>query len=114
MTMNKLVLLESVAATVVFVVCTGLLPSLFGLPDWTLPLCFVPCKFYLEWRLKARRWSHWKFFCWVVGMSVFIFLEDRFVLETWRSVLWVVGPFIILSLWSIWEKITKQPLHQVS
>jgi hypothetical protein len=68
---------ESLAATLVIVVCLSL-PSFLGLPLWTLPLFGVPALLYLDWRPGERHWARWKIVRWVVGMSLIMFLWTRY------------------------------------
>jgi hypothetical protein len=102
---------ESLAATLVIVLCFSL-PSLFGLPLWTLPAFGVPAMAYLAWRLGERYWVRWKILCWVVGMSLIMFLWTRFAPTDYGW--WVVLLLLIIftpSSWLFWRKTQKENSH---
>jgi hypothetical protein len=104
---------EAAAATLVVIVCLSL-PSLFGLPIWTLPLFSVPAMIYLDWRLGERRWPRWKIVRWVVGLSLFLFLWTRFVPTDYLWLLFVVVITFPPSSWLFWRKTKREDSHSVA
>lgn len=89
---------EALAATLVIIACLSL-PSVLGLPVWTLPVLVIPAMFYLDWRLGERHWTRWKLLVWISGMTSLLYFFNRFVSgEHW---LWIFA-FLILFPPSSW------------
>jgi hypothetical protein len=114
--MNKIasILGESLIATVVIILCLSL-PSLLGLPLWTLPFFGVPAMLYLDWRLGERLWARWKIVRWVVGMSLIMFLWTRFAPTDYGW--WVVLLLLIIfppSSWLFWRKTKREDSYHAS
>jgi hypothetical protein len=61
------ILVESVIATLVLVVCMSV-PAYLRLPVWTLPVFIVPFLLYLQWRLGERWWNRRKLSRLVIGV----------------------------------------------
>lgn len=97
------IFVESVAATIVIVVCLSL-PSLFGLPLWTLPVFCLPAMFYLDWRLGEPHWPHWKIVRWVVGMGLLMCLWQLVGPSDYWWLLWVAIIIFPPSSWLFWRK----------
>jgi len=75
--------LESVAATVVIVVCVGF-PQALDLPTWTLAFSTFPVLLYLSWRLDGPTFA-WRGAVLFAASLVALLLVQKFVLpQSWQ------------------------------
>ena len=78
-------ILESVAATIILVLCLGA-PGVLGLPGWTVALSVFPIWLYLTWRLD-RPAVNWRLAVGFAALLAALFaLEFLVAPERWRPV----------------------------
>jgi hypothetical protein len=90
-------ILESVVATIVFVLCLGI-PGALGLPRWTLALSAFPIWLYLVWRLQ-RPAVKWRFALIFATLLAALFaMQFAVVPAAWRPVTWTAIVVLVVVL----------------
>ena len=91
-------ILESIAATVVIIVCMA--PQIGGLPSWTLGLSFIPIMRYLSWRLDGRA-VDWRRVTAFAAMLSALILILELLPKSWRSWSFYLVPGIAIPFGSL-------------
>ncbi|HMP83220.1 MAG TPA: hypothetical protein PKA41_11015 [Verrucomicrobiota bacterium] len=90
-------LLESLAATLIIIVCLSA-PQMLKLPPWTMGLFAFPMIIYLSWRLRPGAIGWGRALLATVAITGLIFIQEKFVTEDWQ-VLFSFG--IAVVIWMI-------------